>query len=113
MDLPIEYKTLKWNNPVPGTRALMKLIDEWKPTHIYSLHSAGFMGTYYYVTRKPPKEVLDILKEIPGKLGVPIHKGEPETPYMKKIDEAVFLMPSTTEACDWLENILEETQQQY
>ena len=103
---PIEYKTLKWNNPVLETKALMKLIDEWKPTHIYSLHNAGFMGTYYYVTRKPSKEVLDILKEIPGKLGVPIHKGEPETPYMKKIDEAVFLMPSTIEAYDWLEKYL-------
>lgn len=85
----------------------MKLIDWWKPTHIYSLHNAGFTGTYYYVTKKPEAEVLEILKTIPKELKVPIHRGEPEAPYMEKIDEAVFKMPSLSEAYDWLEKYLE------
>jgi len=103
---PFEYKTLKWDKPIPETEAIMKLIDEWKPTHIYSLHNAGFTGTYYYVTKKPNAEVLEILKTIPKELKVPIHKGEPEAPYMEKIDEAVFKMPSLSEAYDWLEKYL-------
>ena len=100
---PIEYKTLKWNEPIPETRALMKLIDEWKPTHIYSLHNAGFTGTYYYVTKELPPRVKELMREVPRELQVPLHRGEPEMPYMKKLDEAIFRMPGTEESYDWLE----------
>ncbi|MEM2137311.1 MAG: peptidase M14, partial [Candidatus Methanomethylicia archaeon] len=103
---PMEYKDLKWDKPLPETRAIMKLIDEWKPTHIYSLHNAGFTGTYYYLTKKPSEEVLDILKGIPREFEVPIHKGEAETPYMEKIDTGIFRMPSTKDEYDWLEKYL-------
>ncbi|MEM1596042.1 MAG: hypothetical protein QXS24_02690 [Desulfurococcaceae archaeon] len=103
---PIEYKELKFSNPTPETLALMKLIDEWKPTHIYSLHNAGFSGTYYYVTKDPGDRVLDVLYKVPYSLGVPVHRGEPEAPYMKKLHEGVFLMPSTSEIYDWLEKYL-------
>lgn len=103
---PFEYKELKFNNPTPETQALMNLIDEWKPTHIYSLHNAGFSGTYYYLTRDPGKQVLEVLYEVPKALGVPVHRGEPEAPYMKKLYEGVFLMPSTSEVYDWLEKYL-------
>lgn len=103
---PIEYKELRFNNPIPETRALMKLIDDWKPTHIYSLHNAGFSGTYYYVTRDPGERVLEVLYKVPSVLGVPVHRGEPEAPYMKKLRVGVFLMPSTSEIYDWLEKYL-------
>lgn len=100
---PIEYKNLKWDKPTLETRAIMRLIEEWRPTHIYSLHNAGFTGTYYYVTRSPPPKVIELLRSIPGELGVPLHRGEPEAPYMRRLEEAIFKMPSTTEAYDWLE----------
>jgi hypothetical protein len=103
---PVEYKSFKWDKPTPETRALMKLIDEWKPTHIYSLHNAGFAGTYYYVSKTPNEKVLDLLKEMPRRYSVPIHKGAPETPYMKKISDAVFKMPGIAETYDWLETYL-------
>ena len=103
---PIEYKELRFTTPIPETRALMKLIDEWRPTHIYSLHNAGFTGTYYYITRRPPEDVLDVLTKIPKRYGVPIHRGEPEAPYMEKIAEGVFKMPSTKMIYDWMEKYL-------
>ncbi len=103
---PIEYKELRFTTPIPETQALMKLIDEWRPTHIYSLHNAGFTGTYYYITRKPPQTVLNLMIEIPKTYGVPIHRGEPEAPYMEKLAEGVFRMPSTREIYDWLEKYL-------
>jgi len=103
---PIEYKELKFTSPVPETAALMKLIDEWRPTHIYSLHNAGFTGTYYYVAKRPSDRALKVMTEIPKRLGVPIHRGEPEAPYMSKIAEGVFRMPSTRETYDWLEKYL-------
>jgi len=103
---PFEYKSLKFNNPAPETACLMKLLEEWRPNYIYSLHNAGFSGTYYYVTRDPGGDVLEILYGVPRELGVPVHKGEPEAPYMKKVHEGVFLMPSTAEIYDWLERYL-------
>jgi len=103
---PVEYKDFRWDKPVEETRALMKLIDEWRPTHIYSLHNAGFTGTYYYVSRAPPDDVLKLFAEIPKELGVPIHRGEPEAPYMVKLAEAVFKMPGLRESYDWLEKHL-------
>jgi len=103
---PIEYKSFKWDKPTPETRALMKLINEWKPTHIYSLHNAGFAGTYYYVSKIPNENVLGLLKEMPRRYSVPIHKGAPETPYMRKISDAVFKMPGIAETYDWLETYL-------
>jgi hypothetical protein len=105
---PIHYKNLRFDNPVPETKALMKLIDMWKPTHIYSLHNAGFSGTYYYLTRDLGKEVLEILYSIPKTLGIPIHRGEPEAPYVRKLYEGVFLMPSTEDIYNWYEKYLEK-----
>lgn len=103
---PVEYKGFRFDRPVEETRAIMRLIDEWKPTHIYSLHNAGFTGTYYYVSRQPPSQVLRLLTELPKTLGVPIHRGEPETPYMEKLAEGLFRMPSFRDIYDWLEGQL-------
>ncbi|WP_440059330.1 hypothetical protein ACSU1N_05965 [Thermogladius sp. 4427co] len=100
---PVEYKELKFNNPIPETRALMKVIDEWKPTHIYSLHNSGFSGTYYYVTKELSKQVLEMLYEIPSRFNVPIHYGEPEAPYIEKIKDGIFYMPSIEKIYDWYE----------
>ena len=47
---PIEYKNLKFDKPIPETKAMMDLIDEIKPTFIYSLHNAGFGGAYWYIS---------------------------------------------------------------
>jgi len=104
---PVEYKGFKWNKPTNETKALMKLIDEYKPDVIYSLHNAGFTGVYYYLSRPLPK-VYRGLKEFPRKLGVPIHLGEPETPYMKKLDDAIFKMPSFKDQYDFLEEHLKD-----
>ena len=100
---PIEYKTLKWDKPTPETRALMKLIEEWRPTHLYSLHNAYFTGTFYYVSRKPPGRVMEMLAETPRSLGVPLHKGAPEAPYIKRLGDGVFTMYSIVDEYDWLE----------
>ena len=49
---PIEYKNLKFDKPIPETKAMMDLIDEIKPTFIYSLHNAGFGGAYWYISKE-------------------------------------------------------------
>ena len=47
---PIDYKELHFNNAIPETRAVMRLIDEIRPSFIYSLHNAGFGGVYWYIS---------------------------------------------------------------
>lgn len=100
---PIEYKTLRWDRPTLETKALMRLIDQWRPTHLYSLHNAYFTGTFYYVSGSPDWETLRWLSEIPKRLKVPLHRGVPERPYIKRLGDGVYSMYSIVDEYDWLE----------
>ena len=103
---PIEYKSFKWSKPTIETKALMRIIDEWKPTHIYSLHNSFFAGTYYYISKALSEDVLKLFRDVPRRYNVPIHMGEAEAPYVEKICDAVFRMPGLREMYDWLEKYL-------
>jgi hypothetical protein len=98
---PIEYKTLKWANPSPETRALMNLIDNVKPNVIASLHNSSFRATYFYISAPNPK-LHKLLHKATLEQNVPIHRGEPETPYVEKLDEAIFKVPTCVQAYDFL-----------
>lgn len=102
---PIEYKTLKFSKPVPETKALMKMIEDVKPDFIASLHNAGFCGAYFYLS-KPIPEIYSKLHDISRKFKIPLHMGEPEVPYVTKFADAIFKMPSVTEAYDYIEKHL-------
>src|SRR5690606_4346210 len=45
---PVEYKTYRFDAPLPETRALMAAIEEIRPDFIYSLHNAALGGAFYY-----------------------------------------------------------------
>ena len=75
---PIRYKKLDIDDPLPETKAAMKLIDELKPTFLYTLHNSGFGGAYWYMTR-PLQQLFDPLREVARKYGIPLHLGEPES----------------------------------
>ncbi len=94
---PVDYKTLHFHDPLPETRALMRLIDEHRPDFMYSLHNAGFCGVYWYLGGEVPV-LYHGLHKLAREQGLPIHMGEPETPYIEKFDEAIFKM---TGAEDW------------
>lgn len=98
---PIEYKTLKFNSPTPETKALMKIIDEVKPDFMASLHNAGFCGAYFYLSKPIPK-IYDKLHRVSNKFKIPIHMGEPETPYIIKFADAIFKMPSVIETYEYI-----------
>jgi hypothetical protein len=98
---PIKYKTLLWDKPIPETKALMKLLEDYKPQFMYSLHNSGFGGVYYYVS-SPCKPLYAKFQALPKKEKLPLHLGEPEVPYMKKLTEAIFNMPTSVEAYDFL-----------
>jgi hypothetical protein len=98
---PIKYKTLVWDTPIPETRALMKIMEDVKPQFMYSLHNSGFGGVYFYVSSSC-KPLYPQFQNLAKKEKLPLHLGEPETPYIKKLAEAIFKMPTSVEAYEFL-----------
>ncbi|MCK4392872.1 peptidase M14 [Candidatus Bipolaricaulota bacterium] len=99
---PVSYKRLKFNSPIPETRAIMRVVDKEKPAFMYSLHNAGFGGAYYYVSN-PCEPLYERYRKEAINQKIPLHLGEPEMPYAKKLSEAVYLMPTVQENYDYLE----------
>ncbi|MEM4675145.1 MAG: M14 family zinc carboxypeptidase [Nitrososphaerota archaeon] len=100
---PIRYKRYQFDSPTPGTRALMNLMDTYKPDFIYSLHNAGFGGVYYYITTDAPL-LYPIFQLYPKTLGVPLSLGEPEVPWARPLSKAVYRMVSVRDYYDFLES---------
>ncbi|MBS7611122.1 peptidase M14 [Candidatus Bathyarchaeota archaeon] len=98
---PVEYKTLKFDKPIPETQALMNLINEIKPDYVSSLHNAGFCGAYFYLS-DPIPDVYDKLHVVTSKFDIPLHLGEPEVPYANKFADAIFKMPTVVEEYEYL-----------
>ncbi len=98
---PIEYKTLVWDKPIPETRALMRVMEDVKPQFMYSLHNSGFGGVYFYVSSRC-KPLYSKFQNLAKRENLPLHLGEPETPYMKKLAKAIFKMPTSVERYDFL-----------
>ncbi|GGP06836.1 M14 family zinc carboxypeptidase [Oceanobacillus neutriphilus] len=92
---PFDYKEMKFKNPIPETQALMRLIDEYKPDFIYSLHNAGFGGAYWYITHDMPA-LYNSLRKSATKQGIPLNRGEPEAPFLKEFSPAIFQMMSSS-----------------
>ncbi len=100
-NFPIEYKTLKWDKPIPETKAIMNLIDRVKPNFIFSLHNDSFSGVYFYVSEICPS-LYPKLKRLAISQNLHLHMGEPY-PYFQKLDDGVFHMPVEEVVYDYLE----------
>ncbi|MCL2006568.1 MAG: zinc carboxypeptidase [Treponema sp.] len=99
---PIKYKDYVFDQPIPETQAMMKLIDEIKPVFIYSLHNAGFGGVYWYTSKDTP-EIYNDLRNAALKQKIPLALGEPEVPYGITYSPAVYKMINTKDSYDYLE----------
>lgn len=99
---PIEYKALRFNDPLPETRALMRVIDEVQPRLLYSLHNAAFGGVYYYVSQPCPP-LYDTFHQIPGWFNLALDLGEPEMSFARPFAPAIYRMMSSTDMYDHLE----------
>ncbi|HEY4600318.1 MAG TPA: M14 family zinc carboxypeptidase [Cerasibacillus sp.] len=99
---PIEYKNLKFNDPMPETEAIMKVIRETKPEFLYSLHNAGFGGAYWYITHEF-EDIYDELREAALRQGVSLHLGEPESPAVEEFSPSIYRMLGIEEEYDYLE----------
>ncbi|MCY3796781.1 MAG: M14 family zinc carboxypeptidase [Chloroflexi bacterium] len=99
---PIDYKTLSFNDPLPETRALMRVIDETKPKLLYSLHNAGFGGVYYYVSDECPA-LYDTFHQIPEWFNLALDLGEPELSFAEPYAPAIYRMLTSNDMYDHLE----------
>jgi hypothetical protein len=99
---PISYKDAYFDRPMPETSALMQLMVETHPALLVGLHNAELGGVYYYVSRAMPGAV-EALHRIPEALGLPLDAGEPESPDLISLGQAVYLSPLATDHYDYLE----------
>ena len=98
---PINYKKLKFETPAPETQALMNLIQEVRPKFMYSLHNSGFGGVYFYISYGIGTLYDDFVNFVKRE-HLPLHLGEPEAPYIKKLHDGIFQMFGIQEQYDYL-----------
>ena len=72
---PIEYKTLKFDQPFPETLALQAAIDAVEPEFMWSLHNAEFGGVFYYLSG-PCEPLYSVFTEIAESFDLPFNLGE-------------------------------------
>jgi hypothetical protein len=99
---PVDYKLLHFNQPLPETGALMKLIEQVKPDFIYSLHNSGFGGVYAYISHDQPEFYPDFYRLVESH-GLPLHLGEPEVPFATTFSKAIFKALTVREVYDFME----------
>ncbi len=97
---PVSYKNFTWDTPAKETQSIMHLMEEVKPDFVYSLHNSAFGGVYFYVS-DPCARMYQTLHDLVRHQDLPLHLGEPESPYMKKLNEAIFYLPDFEEIYDY------------
>ncbi len=108
---PVDYKKLKFTDPPPETKALMRIIDETKPDFMFSLHNAGFCGVYYYITHGI-EATYPGLVDLVRREKLPLHQGEPEAPFIKEFHPGIYQMFGIQENYDFYEENGEENPQE-
>jgi Zinc carboxypeptidase len=88
---PVVYKTLRFTTPSPETATVMRVMQRIRPRFFYSLHNAGFCGVYFYVSGERPG-LFAALHRLAADLGLPLHRGEPEVPYLRTLAPAVYAL---------------------
>ncbi|NRQ35431.1 hypothetical protein HII36_26900 [Nonomuraea sp. NN258] len=89
---PLTAGDYRFDRPLPETRALMRLMDEVRPSLVCSLHNGEYQGAFFYLDR-PDATLARRLAGLPGLEGLPLHHGEPELPGAEPIVPAVYLTP--------------------
>jgi hypothetical protein len=104
---PIHYKTLHFTTPPAETQAVMRLMEQYRPDFLYSLHNASFCGVYFYLSRRLPA-LFPQLHNLVADYALPLHRGEPEVPYIQPWDRAIYPLFGAQEGYDFLEKNLGE-----
>lgn len=101
---PANYKKLYFDEVMPETQALMRVIDTTRPDMLMSLHNSEMGGVYYYLSRPIP-QVIDVLERVPAHVGLPLNTGEPEAPHAPVYGSAIYGMVPISETYDYIERL--------
>jgi hypothetical protein len=104
---PVEYKTLRFATPSPETACVMRVMERVRPRFFYSLHNAGFCGVYFYVSHERPA-LFTALHDLVASQGLPLHRGEPEVPYLRTLAPAVYALFGIDETYEFMARALGE-----
>jgi hypothetical protein len=88
---PVDYKTLRFTTPTPETATVMRVMERVRPSFFYSLHNAGFCGVYFYASHDRP-DLFGAFHRLVASQGLPLHRGEPEVPYLRQLAPAVYAL---------------------
>jgi Zinc carboxypeptidase len=104
---PVSYKTLRFDAPSPETATVMRVMERVRPQVFYSLHNAGFCGVYFYASHDRP-ELFTALHRLVASQGLPLHRGEPEVPYLRTLAPAVYRLFGIDDTYEYLARFLGE-----
>jgi hypothetical protein len=104
---PVEYRTLRFTSPCPETEVVMRVMERVQPRLFYSLHNAGFCGVYFYVSHDRPA-LYPALHALVAAQGLPLHRGEPEVPYLRTLAPAVYALFGIDETYEYMARTLGE-----
>ena len=93
---PFRHGDFVIDAPMPETRALMAAIDIARPSVLASLHNAELGGAYFYATAGADT-LYPRLTALCEEQSIPLHLGDPETPFSVELHPAVFTVPRTTD----------------
>ena len=101
---PLDYKTLHFHTPLPETAAVMRVLEDIKPSFLYSLHNSAFGGAYWYISDRDETLVAELPLAAQHQ-DIPLSLGEPEMPCCKVYSNAVFEFPGTPLIYDYFEQM--------
>jgi hypothetical protein len=104
---PFQYKRAYFDDVLPETFGLMRLIDRTRPAFMCSLHNSELGGVYYYLSQQLT-ELYPTLQAIPAHLGLPLHRGEPESPSMVRWADGIFPEMRSDRIYDYRESLGED-----
>jgi hypothetical protein len=99
---PLAHKDAWFDAVLPETLALMRLVDEHRPVLMASLHNAEVGGVYHYLSRPEP-DLHPVLQAVPAEVGLRLHRGEPEAPWIPLLAEGIYRSLDIRDAYDHLE----------
>lgn len=104
---PVRYRTLRFTRPTAEAATVMRAMERVRPELYYALHNAGFCGVYCYVSTLP-SAFAAAFHELVAAQGLPLHRGEPEVPYLRELAPAVFALFGIDETYEFLARTLGE-----
>lgn len=81
--------------PLPETAALMRAIDRAQPDVSASLHNGEMGGAYFYTGEGAPR-LYPQLAQLCEQHGVPLYRGDPETPLSVELAPGVYTLPTAS-----------------